>query len=105
MRRKSFPVEYLDVLAEMASGQLPHIQMEQQEREELVRRAVTALPPRYRDAVIVFYFREKDLTETAAILGVPEGTAKAWLHRGREILRRKLDRGTALSETAQEVRL
>jgi len=55
-----------------------------------VRLAVHALPPKYRDVLILFYFHEKDLAATALSLGLPEGTVKARLARGREILRRKL---------------
>jgi RNA polymerase sigma-70 factor (ECF subfamily) len=55
--------------------------------------------------VIIYYFREMDLAETAAILGVPEGTVKAWLHRGRELLRRKLDSSDTTSISAKEVPL
>jgi RNA polymerase sigma-70 factor (ECF subfamily) len=105
IRRRKIHTESLDTLAELAGGQLPHLQMEQQEREELIRRAVSALPQKYRDAVVVYYFREMDLTETAAILGVPEGTAKAWLHRGRELLRRKFGESIAMPSTAKEVYL
>ena len=105
MRRKSLPVEPIDEQTEIASGYMPQMQLEQQEREELLRRAVAVLPPRYRDAVIIYYFREMDLTETAAILGVPEGTVKAWLHRGRELLRRKLDSGGETSLSVKEVPL
>ena len=90
MRRKSLPIESLDDLAEIAGTYSSTSHIEQQEREELVRKAVTVLPPRYRDAIIIFYFRDKNLTEAAQILGVPEGTVKAWLHRGRELLRQKL---------------
>ncbi len=105
LRRKSLQVESIDNLAEIAGGRVPHLQLEQDEREELLRRAVAALPGRYRDAVIVYYFREMDLTDTAAILGVPEGTAKAWLHRGRKILRRKLDFMAVEPAVAEEVRI
>jgi RNA polymerase sigma-70 factor (ECF subfamily) len=87
-----------------ATESLQH-QAEQNEREESVRRAVTVLPPRYRDALIVFYFREMDLKETAALLGVSEGTAKAWLHRGRELLRRKLDTRITAQAAVKEVYL
>jgi RNA polymerase sigma-70 factor (ECF subfamily) len=59
------------------------------ERAEAVRQAVLALPPRYREPIVLFYFQEMDLSETARILGIPEGTLKARLHRGRELLRRK----------------
>ena len=105
MRRKSLLVEPMDALTEIASGYMPQSQLEQQEREELLRRAVAVLPSRYRDAVIIYYFREMDLTETAAILGVPEGTVKAWLHRGRELLRRKLDPGSKIRLSTKEVPL
>lgn len=90
MRRKSLPVESLDDLSDLAGGKLPGMELDQKEQEEWVRRAVTTLPRKYREAVIVFYFNEMNLTETAAILGVSEGTVKALLHRGRELLRQKL---------------
>jgi RNA polymerase sigma-70 factor, ECF subfamily len=105
LRRKVLPTEPIDALADIAAGKLLQVEVEQNEREEAVRRAVTGLPPRYRDALIVFYFREMDLKETAAILGVSEGTAKAWLHRGRELLRRKLENRIAAPAAAKEVYL
>jgi RNA polymerase sigma-70 factor, ECF subfamily len=103
MRRKSLPVESVDDLMDLAAGQIPYLQIEEQERDEAIRRAVGSLPPRYRDALIVFYFREMNLMETAAILGVSEGTAKAWLHRGREMLRGKLERKSVSTALAKEV--
>lgn len=103
MRRKSLPVEPLDTLNEIAGDHFPYLKFELQEREGLIRKAVGALPPRYRDAIIVFYFREMDLKETAAILNVSEGTVKAWLHRGRELLRSKLGRLLGHSGMKDEV--
>ena len=90
LRRRQPPVDSIEGLAEIAGGRHPFLEVTRHEREDLVRRAVAALPERYRDAVIVFYFNEMNLAETARVLGVAEGTAKAWLHRGRELLRRKL---------------
>ena len=58
---------------------------------EAVRRAVLALPEKYRDAILVYYFEEKDLSESAAVLGVAEGTLKARLHRARELLKRRCE--------------
>jgi RNA polymerase sigma-70 factor (ECF subfamily) len=55
-----------------------------------VRRAVLALPSRYREALVLFYFHEMDVATAARSLELPEGTVKARLSRGREILRRKL---------------
>ena len=57
-----------------------------------MRRAVFALPAKYREALILFYFHEMDVHEAARSLGLPEGTVKARLSRGREILRGKLPR-------------
>lgn len=103
MRRKSLQFESADALETVAGGKSPQLQIEQKEREELVRRAVSALPPRYRDAIIIFYFREMDLKETAAILDVSEGTVKAWLHRGRKLLQKKLKNTFTASGTIGEV--
>ena len=59
-------------------------------RENAVRKAVLALPPKYRDAVTLFYFHEMDLPAVAKSLHIPTGTLKARLFRGRELLRAKL---------------
>jgi RNA polymerase sigma-70 factor (ECF subfamily) len=48
------------------------------------------LPPKYRDAVTLFYFHEMNVAAAAHSLGIPEGTLKARLSRGRAILRKKL---------------
>jgi RNA polymerase sigma-70 factor, ECF subfamily len=59
---------------------------------EAIRQAVLALPPRYRDAIVLFYFHEMDIAAAARSLGLPEGTVKARLFRGRKILERKMPR-------------
>ncbi len=66
-------------------------EVEDRQRDDAVRRAVLTLPEHYRDAILMFYFEEKDLAEAARVLGVAEGTLKARLHRGRELLRRKVE--------------
>lgn len=60
------------------------------EREEILRRLVLTLPEKYRDAVVLFYFHDKNVGETARTLGLPEGTVKARLSRARELLRQRL---------------
>ncbi len=60
--------------------------------EEMVRRMVRTLPQRYREAVILFYFLDQNVYEAAKILGIPEGTLKARLHRGRVLLRGRMTR-------------
>jgi RNA polymerase sigma-70 factor (ECF subfamily) len=83
------PLLSLDPARAAAAGVTPLHELQERERNEMVHRAVLTLPERYRDAIVLFYFEEKDLAETARILGVAEGTLKARLHRGRDLLRRR----------------
>jgi len=72
----------------MAESSIP----EDRDRDRAVRRAVSALPPKYNEVFVLFYFHEMDISAAARSLGLPEGTVKARLSRGREILRQKLPR-------------
>ena len=63
---------------------------EDHDRAAAVRRAVAFLPPRYRDAIVLYYFQEMDLAAAARRLRVPEGTLKARLSRARALLERRL---------------
>jgi RNA polymerase sigma-70 factor, ECF subfamily len=64
--------------------------LEDVDRDRAVRRAVFALPLKYRETLILFYFHDMDVAAAARSLILPEGTVKARLSRGREMLRRKL---------------
>ncbi len=70
-------------------------------RDEALRRAVLALPPKYRDAVLLFYFHDQDVPAAARTLRVPEGTVKARLFRGRELLRSKFSRPRLTTRAAK----
>ena len=62
--------------------------------DEIVR-AIDALPDEYRAAVVLSDLQELRYAEIAQILGIPEGTVKSRLFRGRRLLQRKL-RGYAV---------
>jgi RNA polymerase sigma-70 factor (ECF subfamily) len=64
--------------------------LENEERDRAVRHAVFALPPKYQETMILFYFHDMDISSTAQSLALPEGTVKARLSRGREMLRSRL---------------
>lgn len=64
--------------------------MHEADRGRAVRNALQSLPPKYRDALLLFYFHEQDVATAASSLHVPEGTVKARLARGRELMKRKL---------------
>lgn len=80
----------LDDVAEPVDTRAQDGGVEDRDRDLAVRRAVGALPPKYREALVLFYFHEMDVPAAARSLGLPEGTLKARLFRGREMLRGKL---------------
>ena len=69
------------------AAQLSDLTMSQS--SEVVRRAVLALPVRYREPVILFYFHEMDVGAAAKTMGMPEGTVKARLARARALLKKR----------------
>jgi RNA polymerase sigma-70 factor (ECF subfamily) len=90
---RTVPIE--DV-PEPADPRILETNFEDRDRDSAVRRAVFALPAKYREALILFYFHDMDVPTAARSLGLPEGTVKARLFRGREILRSKLPQAVAV---------
>src|SRR5215469_16725128 len=88
---KRFPTVSLPIedVAEPARAADQLTRAEERSQYEVVRRAVLALPKRYREPVVLFYFHEKDVAAAARTMGLPEGTVKARLSRARELLRRR----------------
>jgi RNA polymerase sigma-70 factor (ECF subfamily) len=81
----------LEAVAEPRDAQAAFdVAYEQADRDSLVRRAVLALPAKYREVLTLFYFHDRDVAASAQNLGLAEGTVKARLSRGRELLRKKL---------------
>ena len=82
----------------------PAVQLSEIQEKSLhdaLRRAVLALPLRYREPVILFYFHEMDVAQAAAIMHLPEGTMKARLSRARALLRRRFPQLEAEHEAMQ----
>lgn len=55
-----------------------------------VRQAVLALPPRYREVVVLCDLHEMSYAEAADVVGCAVGTIRSRLHRGRALLVEKL---------------
>jgi RNA polymerase sigma-70 factor (ECF subfamily) len=79
----------LEDVAEPAGPATQHEGLTERRTQEAVRRAVLALPTRYREPVVLYYFHEMDVATAARTMGLPEGTVKARLSRGRELLRKR----------------
>jgi RNA polymerase sigma-70 factor, ECF subfamily len=60
------------------------------EKLRLVRRAVLALPERYREVVVLCDLQEFSYDRAANVLGCRIGTVRSRLHRARKLLARKL---------------
>ena len=90
LRRIPMRTVSLDDIAEPHDPRAVDGGLGKEERDRVVRRAVDTLPPKYREALILFYFHGQDVPAAARSLALPEGTVKARLSRGRDMLRRKL---------------
>lgn len=57
---------------------------------EMVAHAVSTLPPRQREVVVMVVYEQLSIAEVAGVLGVTEQTVRTNLHFGHERLRQKL---------------
>src|SRR6202789_3561541 len=79
----------LDQAAEPSSPFGHDAKLDGAARDQAIRRAVYALPDKHREPLILYYFHERDPAAAAATMGLPEGTMKARLSRGRDLLRQR----------------
>lgn len=70
----------------------PGAQVESRERKELLQVGLDKLSPDLREAVILRDLNDLDYDEIARVLGVPQGTVKSRINRGRLELARVLKR-------------
>jgi len=83
----TLPLDSVECLAALNANL---IDSTDEDRDRAVRRLVSALPGKYKEVLVLFYFHEMDISATSRSLGLPEGTVKARLSRGRKILRSRL---------------
>jgi RNA polymerase sigma-70 factor, ECF subfamily len=79
-------------LPQLAVNDDPLADLTHRESIEALRRAVTALPRRYREVVALCDLEEIDYADAAAALGCPIGTVRSRLHRARALLLDKLNK-------------
>lgn len=68
----------------------PPMRLEQRELTECVQAALAELPEKYRVVMVLRHLEDLEYDEIAAATGLPLGTVKTFLHRGRERLRHLL---------------
>lgn len=85
-----------------AAGSLPPAVAERREERQGLAAALLNLPPAMRDAVVLRHVDGLSVAETAAVLGRPEGTIKAQVHRGLANLRDQLSFKSPVQPDSQE---
>ncbi len=76
-------------------------QLELRERKELLQLGLDRLSPDLREAVVLRDLHDLDYQEIAQVLGVPSGTVKSRINRGRLELARVLKRMEGMRGPAQ----
>ena len=64
----------------------PHQRLEAAERDRALAACIQGLPEVYQSALHLYYWLGASVGEVAALLDVPENTAKSYLHRARQLL-------------------
>jgi RNA polymerase sigma-70 factor (ECF subfamily) len=70
----------------MISSSGPHHQAETAQRGQALDKCIQSLPEVYQSALRLYYWLGAGVAEVAAMLDVPENTAKSYLHRARQLL-------------------
>jgi RNA polymerase sigma-70 factor (ECF subfamily) len=80
-----------EVIASLAAEGAPDEELRRAQEKELLWRALRQVPLEFRSALVLFDLEGHSYDEVAAIEGVPVGTVKSRLSRGRSHLKRVLD--------------
>lgn len=80
----------------------PLDQLVRQERADILRAAIRALPLAYREAVVLCDLQELSYADAASVLGCPLGTVRSRLHRARALLAAALSANRPAATPADE---
>lgn len=90
-RKKLAREEELGSLSAADLGTSPSGALAKRRDQDLLLRALRALPLDLQVALELHYFEDLDGPDMAAVLGVPEGTVRSRLRRAKEAARTKLE--------------
>jgi len=103
-KKKSFSNLSLEEIKEIANDQnlIEEIQRSEEELQKYqdflkLHKKIVRLPPKYQTVITLRFFEKKKIKEIAQILGKPEGTIKAQIHRALLLLRKMLKEETSFS--------
>lgn len=73
-----------------AAGLTPHVAADLAEQRERLRSVLDDLPQRQREAVVLRFFEELSVEQTAEVMQCAAGTVKATVHQALRSLRQRL---------------
>ena len=80
------PLETMASAEDSGLGESPATQLERHQVLEIIEQEITRLPARQREAFVLRYWEELDVTETARVMGCSEGSVKTHCSRATHAL-------------------
>lgn len=94
MRKNRLSDESVDIelLADtlLDSENDPEETVQRRETVEAIRRAISRIPEKYRDVVVLRLYAELPFSQVATALGISENSAKVIFHRAKKLLSEEL---------------
>ncbi len=90
MQSKLFEGEFLDWL-EASEQDQPETAWEVADLHERLLDAILKLPKQYQQPLLLFFFEGYSYAEIIAQLGLPEGTIKSHISRGKSLLKNAIN--------------
>ena len=79
-------LETLPIKKESGLSSGPYEQLEQSQLIDIIEKSIETLPARQREAFLLRYWEEMDVTETATVMGCSEGSVKTHCSRATHAL-------------------
>lgn len=79
--------DYLPEASEKPAVESADEAMDKSSMKKIVHRVIETLPVQHRTVITLFYLEEMSYKEIEEITGMPEGTIKSYLNRGRQAIR------------------
>ena len=83
-------LETLPIKKESGLSSGPYAQLEQSQLIDFIEKSIKTLPARQREAFLLRYWEEMDVTETATVMGCSEGSVKTHGSRATHALAARL---------------
>lgn len=85
--KKTLSLDDIETKVSVAS---PESVFLRQERRQEIREKISMLPEKYREAVMLYYFAEMNISQIAKLLEISESNVKFRLYEGRKKLKKEL---------------